>query len=131
MPCSKSNLLSTFYGATTIFNAHQDTSIGGILEETITINNYDQQVITNIGPVEQYFYEEFQKDALFTPTVTDYNVSGSGTTGLVIGWANWTSATTSPEGEEFDFQFQFVCENGRWMLLNIRCYDPGDPQNKA
>jgi hypothetical protein len=126
MPCTKASLLNTFNQAVNIFNKGADNTIGGLLDENVTIYSYRQVQYSGIANAEQYFTKEFTKEAQFYPTVTSYNVSDSGTTAQVSGSANWTSTSTEhlPGGKEsFDFQFQFVCENGQWLLLNLNCWN--------
>ena len=73
--------------------------------------------------MENYFGGEFIKHAQFKPAANPpvtYTVSGI--TGAVNGSANWTSTKHPNPGVNFDFEFKFVFDNNKWLILNMDCY---------
>jgi hypothetical protein len=119
MSRTSTDLRNAFNNAVAIFNAHEDTTIAGSLDDNVTINTYDHKPYSGITAVEGYFAQEYTRNAKFSPAITSVVVSGN--TGKVKGTGNWISTNHQGAGVNFNFEFQFVYDS-KWLILNMDCY---------
>ena len=59
MACTKAALLNTFNQAVNIFNTESDNTIGGLLDENVTVYSHKHVSYSGIADVEDYFRQEF------------------------------------------------------------------------
>ena len=117
---SKSALQTTFTEVCKIFNANQDKTIGGYLDENVQVFSIRHHVLYDgIAQVEGYFDSEFKTHPQFTPT--NYRVTVSKQSGWVTGLAGWKDDHGGPEN--LRFTFKFIYTGTMWMILSLYAAD--------
>lgn len=117
----KKKLEATFVNVYTIFNANQDKTIGGYLDQNVQVFSIRHHVLYDgIVQVEGYFDNEFKTHPQFTPDA-NYKVTVSGLSGWVKGYAGWKDDHGGPE--KLKFTFKFVYTGTKWLILSLYAAD--------
>jgi hypothetical protein len=115
-------LRKRFRDCVTIFNGLADNTIGGYLDQYVTIQSvHRHQFASGIIEVEAYFLAQFSDNPHFDPGQEgkDYYVSVNGTLGKVWGTGKWRDTNnTNGKDEKVKFDFIFTCNGGEWLLLS-------------
>ncbi len=117
----KKKLKATFVKVCTIFNANQDKTIGGYLDQNVQVFSVRHHVLYDgVEQVEGYFDNEFKTHPQFTPA-TNYKVTVSGLSGWIKGHAGWKDDHGGPEN--LNFTFKFVYTGAKWLILSLYAAD--------
>ena len=118
--CTEDDLRKRFLDCVTIFNANTDSTIGGYLDQYVTVQSVHKgDLISGIVDVEAYFADQFEDNPHFNPGQEGqtYRVNVSGSQGQVWGLGKWRDDNnTHGEDEPVKFNFIFVCKGGSWLL---------------
>lgn len=109
-------LTTRFNDAYAIFNENKDNTIGGWLDENVTVFSVSSnRPITGGKAVENYFQQQFADCPQFNP-LSPIIVTQNGTTGTVEGSARWIDSNGA---ETISFVFKFVFVKGQWLILSL------------
>ena len=109
-------LTERFKDAYTIFNGNTDSTIGGWLDDNVTVFSVSgNRPITGKTAVENYFQQQFADCPQFNP-LSPIIVTQNGTTGTVEGSARWID---NHGAETISFVFKFVRLRGEWLILSL------------
>ncbi|MGH7842264.1 MAG: hypothetical protein ACREQT_12190 [Candidatus Binataceae bacterium] len=110
-------LTHRFNDAVAIFNNNQDNTIGGWLDDNVTVFSVSSnRPVTGKQGVEQYFTQQFKDNPRFTP-LTPIIVAQNGRTSTVQGTAKWVDDNGT---DTIDYVFKFVFDSTRgWLILSL------------
>jgi hypothetical protein len=118
-PDTKDGLKNFFIAAYGIFNQNTDPTIGGALDENITVFSItEHKAYTGVNAVVAYFADQFLDKPQFTPTAYRPDISSDGVSGSVTGTAKWVDENGT-ENLHFVFKLVYNSNKNQWLFLNM------------
>lgn len=111
------SMVQCFTNAYAIFNRNSDPSIGGLLDENVTVFSVSaNRPVVGRAAVENYFKQQFSDCPQFQP-LEPFISNTSGNTGTIAGSARWVDTNGA---ETISFVFTFVVDSsGQWKILSL------------
>ena len=110
------SMIDCFTQAYTIFNENSDPTIGGYLDENVTVFSVTaNRPVVGRPAVENYFKQQFSDSPQFQP-LQPVIANCSGITGVISGSARWVDTNGA---ETIAFVFTFVYTNNHWKILSL------------